>query len=317
MAFHNVRLPEDLSYGSVFGFGFATIVQQTASGHEYRLQRQSQARHRYAPTKAIQTREQAIELKEFAIGRRGALHSWRLKDTLDFTSNADGHTAPTNLDQRIGTGDGAETRFRLLKVYDESGPEPYTRTIRLPVAGTTVVAVAGVTATFSGPDATGWVTLSAAPGLGVAVTAGFEFDVPVRFAADVDAWAKLRADAYESWSADSLEAIEVLDEVEWPEVFFPGGSKAHVVTGSLTIAAADGKVHSVKHTVGGGISLYLPSPDYFPGGDIFVIHNDATSSGTIQIRNDAGTAVGSALSANSTKRVALVISGTTATWLVY
>jgi len=38
---------------------------------------------------------------------------------------------------------------------------------------------------WSVDTATGVVTFSAAPGAGVAITAGFEFDVPVRFDTDV------------------------------------------------------------------------------------------------------------------------------------
>ncbi|PIK74432.1 glycoside hydrolase family 24, partial [Methylobacterium frigidaeris] len=56
-----------------------------------------------------------------------------------------------------------------------------------PVAGSVTVAVGGVAlaaSAFALDPATGLVTLTAAPASGAVVTAGFTFDVPVRFATD-------------------------------------------------------------------------------------------------------------------------------------
>lgn len=74
---------------------------------------------------------------------------------------------------------------QLTKVY-ASGAYSWTRTITKPVAGTVKVAKAGVlqTSGFSVDTTTGIVTFTNAPASGVAVTAGFEFDVPVRFDTD-------------------------------------------------------------------------------------------------------------------------------------
>jgi len=60
------------------------------------------------------------------------------------------------------------------------------RTIAKPVVGSVMIALNG------SPQASGWsvdsttglVTFATAPGSGVAITAGFEFDVPVRFDTD-------------------------------------------------------------------------------------------------------------------------------------
>jgi len=79
----------------------------------------------------------------------------------------------------IGTGDGAETRFQLVKAYGDHG-----RRILKPVAGSVLVAVEGVATEFSVDETTGVVTLDAAPASGVAVTAGYRFDCPVRFDTD-------------------------------------------------------------------------------------------------------------------------------------
>jgi uncharacterized protein (TIGR02217 family) len=85
----------------------------------------------------------------------------------------------------IGTGDGTAVQFALTKTY-ASGPASWTRAIVKPVAGTVRVAFDGVeqASGWSVDTATGIITFGTAPGDGVAVTAGFEFDVPVRFDAD-------------------------------------------------------------------------------------------------------------------------------------
>ena len=74
------------------------------------------------------------------------------------------------------------------------------------MAGTVLVAVAGVATTaFSVDPTTGLVTLAAAPAAGQAITAGFEFDVPVRFDAD-------RIDmTLESFEAARLTAVPLIE----------------------------------------------------------------------------------------------------------
>lgn len=82
-------------------------------------------------------------------------------------------------------GTGATTTFQLIKLY-QSGAQSWSRTIRKPVAGTTVIALnaVGQASGWSVDTATGIVTCTATPGVGVIVTAGFEYDVPVRFDTD-------------------------------------------------------------------------------------------------------------------------------------
>jgi uncharacterized protein (TIGR02217 family) len=90
---------------------------------------------------------------------------------------------PSSLDQMLGTGDGTTARFALVKSYGE-GDDTYVWRISKPVAGSLQVAVGGVeTADFFFDSETAEVVfapvgISAA---GLAVTAGYEFDVPVRF----------------------------------------------------------------------------------------------------------------------------------------
>ena len=66
------------------------------------------------------------------------------------------------------------------------GSQSWVRNIAKPVAGSVAVALNGT------PQASGWsvdtttgvISFTIAPGSGVAITAGFEFDVPVRFDTD-------------------------------------------------------------------------------------------------------------------------------------
>ena len=83
-------------------------------------------------------------------------------------------------DQQIGFGDGEQTVFDLIKTYGET-----VRRIYKPVAGSLRVAVNGVeVADFVANMAEGQVRFTQAPEAGAVITAGFLFDVPVRFDTD-------------------------------------------------------------------------------------------------------------------------------------
>jgi len=84
----------------------------------------------------------------------------------------------------LGEGDGVATRFQLVKHYGE-GDEALARRITRPVAGSVAVALDGISvATGWALDEGGGVVFDVAPGDGAGVTAGFRFDVPVRFEED-------------------------------------------------------------------------------------------------------------------------------------
>ena len=120
--------------------------------------------------------------------RRGRLHGFRWRDHADWKSGPPGR-APLPADQAIGTGDGTTPVFQLVKTYGHAFA-PWTRTITKPVASTVRVAVAGATqlpdTDFSVDTTIGLVTFLAGriPAAGAAITAGYEFDVPVRFDTD-------------------------------------------------------------------------------------------------------------------------------------
>ena len=122
----------------------------------------------------------------FFEARRGQMYGFRWKDWSDFKSCKPSLSVSAT-DQIIGTGDGVQAEFGLSKMYS-SGDASYARQIAKPVDGSVKVALDGVEQ-VAGDDfvvdpATGIVTVFAEPLAGVSVTAGFEFDVPVRFDTD-------------------------------------------------------------------------------------------------------------------------------------
>lgn len=175
-AFAEVRLPARLAFGSTGGVERRTEIVGLASGFERRWTPWADGRRRYLVGQSIRRLEDAAELLAFFEARRGRLTGFRFKDFADFASAS----SVTPLDQRIGTGDGARTGFDLVKAYGD-----YLRPITKPVAGAVRVAVAGMeVSAFTVDTTTGRVTLAAPPAASAAVTAGFAFDVPVRFDAD-------------------------------------------------------------------------------------------------------------------------------------
>lgn len=318
MGFHDERLPTEIDYGYRGGPGFQTVVQTTASGHEERITRWGEARHRYRCDKSLLTPADAQTLKDFFLARRGALHSFPFKDWNDFTSAADGITAPVNTHQQIGTGDGSKKQFQLIKTYNVGLVNPYVRTITLAVTSSVVVALDGVNQTSGWTvSRTGVVTFTSAPGNGVVVTAGFEFDVPVRFAESVDQWMAAQQGAYQLHEVADIELIEVLDETELPDPWDPGGSYVVSTTGDLTIGVTQGRLVVVTNAAGSTRNVYLPAPTYLAGGVYWTLQNAAASASAIQVRDDAGVTVGSTIAAGATKTIGLLDNGSTKTWVLW
>ncbi len=172
--FHEARLPARLAFGCTGGIERRTEIVTLASGFERRTSPWSFGRRRYLIATSARPLDEVAELMAFFEARGGRLAGFRFRDPTDFKSCAPSGV-PAMGDQAIGTGDGARKVFQLVKA---------TRTIAKPVAGTVKVAVAGVAAPFSVDTTTGLVTLTTAPAVGAAVTAGFEFDTPVRFDLD-------------------------------------------------------------------------------------------------------------------------------------
>jgi uncharacterized protein (TIGR02217 family) len=208
--FHEVRFPIEVARGARGGPTRRTDVVTLASGREHRNARWAHSRRRYQAGYGVRTFAQLAEIVAFFEERRGRLIGFRWRDRLDFTSAAPG--APiAPLDQAIGTGDGTRRDFALTKRYG-AAHAPYLRPIVKPGAGTVRVAVAGLeqpATAFSADSATGLVTFAAGatPPPGAAVTAGFHFDVPVRFDTDE---LDLDLSAFEAGEIPDIPLIELI-----------------------------------------------------------------------------------------------------------
>lgn len=186
MAFHEIRFPANLSFGSVGGPERRTEVVTLQNGHEERNTPWAHSRRRYDAGVGLRSLDDMEALIAFFEARRGRLHGFRWKDWSDYKS-CQASRPPSALDQVIGTGDGVQRVFRLQKTY-RSGEQVYVRPVAKPVLGSVLVAVAQdpkVEGLEFGVDpATGLVSFETAPALGTEISAGFEFDVPVRFDTD-------------------------------------------------------------------------------------------------------------------------------------
>jgi len=186
MAFHEVRFPPNLSFGSVGGPERRTEIVTLSSGHEERNTPWAESRRRYDAGVGLRSLDDVADLIAFFEARSGQLHGFRWKDWADYRSGRALAVSAFD-DQEIGIGDGTRTRFQLVKRY-VSGGESHERLITKPVAGSVRLALAGEALTasidFSVDPTTGMVDLAVPPPEGGRLTAGFEFDVPVRFDTD-------------------------------------------------------------------------------------------------------------------------------------
>ena len=182
--FDDVPFPYALSRRSAGGPEFRTSIVETASGREYRNQEWAAARLRFDAARGLRSVAERDQLLAFFYARRGRARAFPLRDFTDFSSaGSSGHPDPG--DQVLGEGNGLDGAFQLIKWYGE-GESAYLRRILLPVAESVRVALDGV------EQAGGWsvsrpggvVTFAAPPAPGVVVSAGFLFEVPVRFDAD-------------------------------------------------------------------------------------------------------------------------------------
>jgi len=202
MAFHEVRLPARLAFGSTGGVERRTEIATLASGHERRSTPWAMGRRRYLIGANLRSLEDMAELTAFFEARRGRLHGFRFKDFADHRSCAPGGTVGPE-DQVLGVGTGVRRTWPLVKLYGD-----VARTIAKPVEGSVRVAVAGAElgpGAFSVDWTTGAATLDAAPAPGQVVTVGFLFDTPVRFDSD-----RIEA-TLESFEAGRMAAVPLIE----------------------------------------------------------------------------------------------------------
>ena len=206
--FHDVTFPLDIAFGSRGGPQRRTDVVTLGSGREERNQRWFHSRRRYNAGYGVKSLASIAEVTEFFEERRGKLYGFRWRDRVDFKSCAVTAT-PEPTDQVLGTGDGVNSEFQLLKQYGlDHGP--YYRDIVKPVSESVRVAVDGVeqqALEFECDYTTGLVTFNSAPIPGSLITAGYLFDVPVRFDTD---YLEVDLSAFQAGDIPNLPLVEIL-----------------------------------------------------------------------------------------------------------
>lgn len=180
--FHNVSFPLPLAFGASGGPIRRTEITQLASGAEHRNTAYAQSRRRYNAGAGIKTKSELYDLIVFFESRFGQLHSFRFRDPTDYKSCRPNKTISIT-DQIIGLGDGEVQEFQLIKSYSDVAGT-YVRVITKPVLATVKIAIDGVeisAAEFTVNELMGTLSFNNVPPAEAVISAGFEFDVPVRF----------------------------------------------------------------------------------------------------------------------------------------
>lgn len=208
--FHDVRFPLRLAIATSGGPARRTDIVQLNNGREQRNARWANARRRYDAGTSVRTLDDLHTLLAFFEARRGQLHGFRFRDPIDFKSCAPS-IAIAATDQQIGIGDGVRTRFSLVKHYGDDAAS-ISRSISKPVTSSVLVAIDGETVPvdrYAVDSSSGDVVFAPGfePAAGTAVSAGFEFDVPVRF--DMDRL-EISLTAFQAGQIPSVPMVEIV-----------------------------------------------------------------------------------------------------------
>jgi uncharacterized protein (TIGR02217 family) len=184
--FHEILFPTAIAFGASGGPERRTEIVALGSGREERNSRWADSRRSYNAGYGVRSLDDLHAVIAFFEERRGRLYGFRWRDRLDWQSSPPG-AERSPADQAIGSGDGETLTFQLSKTYGGIHA-PWQRQIAKPVVGSVSIAIGGDAVTegsdWSVDTTTGSVTFADAPADGAAITAGFAFDVPVRFDTD-------------------------------------------------------------------------------------------------------------------------------------
>jgi uncharacterized protein (TIGR02217 family) len=181
--FDDVQFPLAIGLGASVSPGFSTNIVTTLSGHEKRNSDWADARLEFDVGPGIRSEAELRELIAFFRARRGAAKAFRFRDPYDHSSG-DMVAEPMPTDQFLGKGDGQQTEFPLVKHYGEPAGEAQQRQITRPDPDSVAIAIDGQATLDWTLLPGGIVAFDSPPPADSAITAGFRFDVPVRFASD-------------------------------------------------------------------------------------------------------------------------------------
>lgn len=220
MSFIDEYMPEEVpGYPCISAPRFKTTIQVTSGGNERRNQEWEHPLHTFIIPEAVARNTEVVNnLRKHWFITKGPLHSFPWRDPMDKASIDHVPNLPddeledliSETDQYIGTADGFTDTFQLVKTYNVGG-NLYDRTIRLPLVSTVLIAIDGVLISDGDYIVTrpgGEVVFNVPPpdtGPGI-ITAGFLFDVEVRFESD---------DAFEgivrTWQAGGFSDLTLIE----------------------------------------------------------------------------------------------------------
>lgn len=203
-AFHDVLFPVHISLGATSAHERKTEIVSLVSGKEERNTRWADARRYFDAGQGVRTLDDLHHIITFFEERRGPLYAFRWRDRLDWKSCEPSKEVSAE-NQSIGVGDGEETTFALTKQYG-SEFAPYKRIILKPHADSIRVAVDGVEVTDFAVSEDGEVVFTTPPQSDAIITAGFTFDVPVRF--DTERL-EFNLSAFDAGEIPSIPLVEV------------------------------------------------------------------------------------------------------------
>lgn len=193
---------------------FSTQLVTVDSGAEQANQRWLDPLREISIPQGVRDTASFVALQKQWLVCGGPARTFPWTDPFDFASvdiQCEGGREPaiSAEDQALGVGDGLERAFQLTKLY-EVGGETYTRNIHFPREGYVLVAVNGVVvdpADYVVSRPGGIVTFDTAPADGAVLTAGFYFDLQVRFVDDQSFSAIMRAYRLQGFSDIPLREI--------------------------------------------------------------------------------------------------------------
>lgn len=208
MAFHDVRLPEDIEKGASGGPRFKTTVLTLSSGYEKRNIDWERTRGRWDIGYGVDKKTQLEAVLAFFYARQGRAHSFRFKDWTDYEIGVDATDTP----QEIAVASGSNVDFQIVRRYT-SGSVTFDREITRPVSGTARVFLNSVEqgSGFTVDYDTGVITFSVAPTAAVSVGVICEFDVPARFDTDELDLVAIRSDVF---SAPRIDIVEIRERLQ-------------------------------------------------------------------------------------------------------
>lgn len=173
MSFFETQISDRVALGFQAIPTYDTRVIPLDNGKEKRNVNRTRAKRRYSALYQNFTPAQFADILAVFHVVRGMAHSFRFKDWTDFQVE----------NGSLGVAPSGTTAVQLVKLYTFGGTT-VTRTITKPRSSGFVLRQAGVIKAGTLDTTTGLFTPSTAWTPGEALTASFEFDVPVRFASD-------------------------------------------------------------------------------------------------------------------------------------